>query len=53
MDLELEKLMQKIAVEIEERIIDLDFKVKSITFDKKDNEVLKKIKYFLKLLMKK
>ena len=41
MNLELEKLMRKIAIEIEERIINLDFKVKGITFDKKDDEVLK------------
>ena len=41
MNLELEKLMRKIAIEIEERIINLDFKVKGITFDKKDDVVLK------------
>lgn len=41
MNLELEKLIRKIAIEIEERIINLDFKVRGITFDKKDDEVLK------------
>lgn len=41
MDLELEKLIRKIATEIEEGIKKLDFKVKDITFDKKDDELLK------------
>ena len=40
-NLELEKLMRKIAIEIEEGIKKLDFKVKDITFDKKDDEILK------------
>ena len=40
-NLELEKLIRKIATEIEERIKKLDFKVKDITFDKKDDEILK------------
>lgn len=40
-NLELEKLIRKIATEIDERIKKLDFKVKDITFDKKDDEILK------------
>lgn len=40
-NLELEKLIRKIATEIDEKIKKLDFKVKDITFDKKDDEILK------------
>lgn len=40
-NLELEKLIRKIATEIDERIKNFDFKVKNITFDKKDDEILK------------
>ncbi|MEG0070165.1 hypothetical protein [Cetobacterium sp.] len=40
-NLELEKLIRKIATEIDERIKNFDFKVKDITFDKKDDEILK------------
>ncbi|WP_298065292.1 hypothetical protein [uncultured Cetobacterium sp.] len=40
-NLELEKLIRKIATEIDERIKNFDFKVKDITFNKKDDEILK------------
>lgn len=40
-NLELEKLIRKIATEIDEKIKNFDFKVKDITFDKKDDQVLK------------
>lgn len=40
-NLELEKLIRKIATEIDEKIKNFDFKVKDITFDKKDDEILK------------
>ena len=39
--LKLEKLIRKIATEIDEKIKNFDFKVKDITFDKKDDQVLK------------
>lgn len=38
---ELEKLIRKIATEIDEKIKNFDFKVKDIIFDKKDDEILK------------
>lgn len=40
-NLELEKLIRKIATEIDEKIKNFDFKVKDITFDKKDDKILK------------
>lgn len=40
-NLELEKLIRKIATEIDEKIKNVNLKVKDITFDKKDDEILK------------
>ena len=41
MNLELEKLVRKMSNEIDERLKNYDFKIKDITFDDKDDEVLK------------
>ena len=41
LNLELEKLVRKFSNEIDERVKKYDFKIKDITFDDKDDEVLK------------
>lgn len=41
LNLELEKLARKFSYEIDEKLKKYDFKVKDITFDKKDDEILK------------
>lgn len=41
LNLEVEKLVRKFSQEIEEKLKKYDFKIKDITFDKKDDDILK------------
>lgn len=41
LNLEIERLIRKFSKEIDEKLKKYDFKIKDVTFDKKDDEVLK------------
>lgn len=41
LNLELEKLVRKVSYEIDEKLKKYDFKVKDVTFDKKNDQTLK------------
>lgn len=41
LNLELEKLVRKFSYEIDEKLKKYDFKIKNVTFDKKDDQILK------------
>lgn len=41
LNLEIEKLVRKFSKEIDEKLKKYDFKIKDVTFDKKDDEILK------------
>ncbi|MGL5659397.1 MAG: hypothetical protein ACRDDK_09945 [Cetobacterium sp.] len=41
LNLEIERLIRKFSKEIDEKLKKYDFKIKDVTFDKKDDEILK------------